>query len=104
MPYQIEALYIMLIIYIHRDPKGYWKICEDIVGGRNTYGIIDTGGYISGKSPNKLPYFPKKTGFQKSQNGSSRINGGSKFSGWVNFGSYDQAIEYLREHFVVRIV
>lgn len=89
-------------IYIHHDPDGYWKICEDIVGGRNTYGIIDDDGYISGKSPNKLPFFPKKPGFEKSKTGKSRKNSGVKFSGWVNFGGYEQAIEYLSEHFVVK--
>ena len=94
----------MLTIYIHRDPKGYWKICEDIVGGRNTYGIIDTDGYISGKSPNRLPHFPNNPGFQKSETGSSRNSGGTKYSGWVGFGSYEAAIDYLKEYFKVKIV
>ena len=89
-------------IYILCGPDGYWKICEDIVGGRNI-GIIDTDGYISGKSPNKLPYFPNHPQFTKSQNGESRINAGTRFSGWVPFGSYEDAIVYLRTHFEVVI-
>ena len=91
-------------IHIHSNPGGYWKICEDIVGGRNTYGIIDADGYISGKSPNKLPYFTKKPGYFISPNGQSRGNSGRNFAGWVGFGSYDHAIAYLREHFHVHIV
>ena len=91
-------------IYIHSHPDGYWKICEDIVGGRNNYGIIDGDGWISGKSRNKLPYFPKMTGFQESKDGKSRKNSGSKFLGWVDFGGYDSAIAYLSEHFAVKFV
>jgi len=87
-------------IYVHSGPQGYWKICANTVGGRNI-GIIDSDGYISGKKPNKLPHFPTKPGFQQSTKGASRKDGGSGYLGWAPFGSFEGALEYLKEHYEV---
>jgi hypothetical protein len=90
-------------IYIHADgATGYWKICEDMVGGRNTYGIIDTEGFISAKK-GKLPYFPSLPGFEESKTGKSR-KGGPDYIGWAPFGSFEEAIKYLEKYFEVRII
>lgn len=91
----------MYKIYIKRDPGGYWKICADNVGGRNI-GIIDTEGYISAKKPVRLPFFQNRPDFIISANQKSRKNSGSKFAGWVPFGSFDAAVAWLKEHFDVQ--
>jgi hypothetical protein len=88
-------------IYL-REEANYWKIGEDIVGGRNL-GVIDRQGTISArKGPlTRIKGLPQ---FQSSPRGHSKRHGGSGYVGWVEFDSVDAGMEWLRTQFDVRLV
>jgi hypothetical protein len=86
-------------IWIHPG-RGYLKICDDAVGGRNL-GIIDPDGWINAKSGKKLTVIQKEGSFVPSQTGATRVHGGSGYSGWADCGSVEGAKDWLRQRFDV---
>jgi|688.fasta_scaffold904543_2 hypothetical protein len=87
-------------IYIHQGPEGYLKLCEDAVGGRNPYGYLEHNGTLSGKG--KLRYFSNRKDFVKSKDNKGHI-GGVGYVGWVKFGNVEAAIDFLKQHYDVRM-
>jgi hypothetical protein len=88
------------IIYIQKGPKNYLKLCEDAIGGRNQYGLIEKDGTLCGKG--LLGYFTKLPGYTSVSNGASRSYGGEGYVGWVEFDNVDAAVEFLEQHYTIK--
>jgi len=87
------------IIYIHKGPESYFKLCDDSTGGRNVYGLIEKDGTLCGKA--RLGYFKKSDNYTLSSKGASRSCGGTGYDGWVKFDNVDAAVEFLEKYYTV---
>jgi hypothetical protein len=84
-------------LYIIRDPSSYWKLCQEITGGRNI-GIIDSDFRLNGKR--SMKGLRKSKDFTQTDGASTK--GGSGYVGYIKFNSLNEAISFLEQWYDVR--